>query len=162
MPEPHFISRELDRRIARAGQAIKQGSVNAAQANSALMPWAAAEAWIVGHGGRHAISPRDGISRADQLCPLADTIAELTRARDAVMISIDRDNRVDLGARFIGLTHALQDLHRLQTLRAAFAAGAGHRRTAAREPALPRPYPSLLADMFGPDGKPLPIERNAA
>ncbi len=166
MPDTPFITRELDRRIAMAARAIKQGSVNSVSANRALMPWAAAEAWIVGGPG-HGISPRDRQSRADDLCPLADTIAELTRARATVITRIEREGRVDLGTRFLGLTEALSALHRLQALRQAFRA---QRRASDHLPdagkmvrrSFPQPAPSLLADMFGPDGKPLPIDRRAA
>ena len=160
MPDAPFITRELDRRIAVAQQAIKQGRVNAIEANRALMPWAAAEAWIVGGPG-HGTSPRDRQSRADQLCPLADTIAELTRARDTVIAKLERDASAEMGERFLGLTHALADLHRLHALRQAFAT----RRPAPAPRFAPSPAnaaPSLLADMFGPDGKPLPIERKVA
>lgn len=161
-----FITRELDRRIAVAQQAIKQGRVNAIEANRALMPWAAAEAWIAGSPD-HGQSPRNPSIRADELCPLADTIAELTRARDTVIAKIEREATPELGERFLGLNDALRALHRLQALRQAFAA----RRSASQHiaptgnmhrPPLSEPAPSLLADMFGPDGKPLPIERKVA
>jgi hypothetical protein len=158
MPDAPFITRELDRRIAVAQQAIRQGRVNAIEANRALMPWAAAEAWIVGGPG-HGTSPRDRQSRADQLCPLADTIAELTRARDSLVAKLEREASPDLGARFLGLTDALRDLNRLQALRQAFAA---QRTAPAASPSFPTSAPSLLADMFGPNGKPLPIERRVA
>lgn len=161
MPDRPFICRELDHRIALAQRRIQEGQVNAVDANRALMPWAAAEAWIVGHKGQHAISPRDGISRADHLCPLADTIAELSRARDSIARQVEA-GQADKAARWLGIHNALRDLERLATLRAAFAAGTGHHAAPPRAPALPRQYPSLLADMFGPDGKPLPIESKAA
>lgn len=166
MPDTPFITRELDRRIAVAQQAIKQGRVNAIEANRALMPWAAAEAWIAG-APEHGRSPRNPKIRADELCPLADTIAELTRARDTTMAKLEREASPDLGTRFLGLTEALRALHRLQALRQAFAA----RRTASQHiaptgkmlrPPLPEPAPSLLADMFGSDGKPLPLQSKAA
>lgn len=159
MTDHPFISRELDHRIALAQRRIQQGQVNAVDANRALMPWAAAEAWIVGHQGRHAISPRDGISRADHLCPLADTIAELARARDSIARQVEAGQN-DKAVRWQGINAALRDLVRLANLRAAFAAGARQKPLPA--PSLPKPQPSLLADMFGPDGRPLPIERNAA
>lgn len=161
MPDRPFISRELDHRIALAQRRIQQGQVNAVDANRALMPWAAAEAWIVGHKGRHAVSPRDGISRADHLCPLANTIAELTRARDSIARQV-KAGQHDKAVRWQGIHNALRDLEHLAALRAAFAAGAGHHATPPRAPALPRQYPSLLADMFGPDGRPLPIQSKAA
>jgi hypothetical protein len=159
MPDRPFISRELDHRIALAQRRIQQGQVNAIDANRALMPWAAAEAWIVGHKGNHAVSPRDGISRADHLCPLADTIAELTRARDSIARQVEAGQH-DKAARWLGIHNALRDLERLATLRAAFAARPRQKPLPA--PSLPKPQPSLLADMFGPDGRPLPIERHAA
>jgi hypothetical protein len=159
MPDSPFISCELDHRIALAQQRMEQGQIQAGTANRALMPWAAAEAWIVGHKGHHAISPRDGISRADHLCPLADTIAELTRARDSIARQVEA-GQADKAERWHGIHNALRDLERLATLRAAFAAGARQKPLPA--PSLPKPQPSLLADMFGPDGRPLPIERNAA
>lgn len=165
MADRPFITRELDRRIAMAQQAIRQGRVNAASANRALMPWAAAEAWIAGQPD-HGTSPRDRQSRADHLCPLHDTIAELTRARDTLAGKIERDSRADLGERYVGLTCALRDLHRLHALRQAFAAQRPASAPAHTpiQPAtrLPQAQPSLLADMFGPDGKPLPIERKVA
>lgn len=158
MPDQPFITRELDRRIAVAQQAIKQGRVNSIEANRALMPWAAAEAWIAGSPD-HGRSPRNPNIRADELCPLADTIAELTRARDITMAKLEREASPDLCTRFLGLTDALRALHRLHALRQAFAA---RRAAPAPAPVLPAAAPSLLADMFGPDGKPLPIERRAA
>ncbi len=158
MPDTPFITRELDRRIAVAQQAIKQGRVNAIEANRALMPWAAAEAWIAG-APDHGRSPRNSNIRADELCPLADTIAELIRARDTTMAKLEREASAELGTRFLGLTEALRALHRLQALRQAFAA---RRPAPAPAPVFPAAAPSLLADMFGPDGKPLPIERRAA
>lgn len=163
MPDRPFITRELDRRIAVAQQAIKQGRVNAIEANRALMPWAAAEAWIAG-APEHGRSPRNPNIRANELCPLADTIAELTRARDAAMARLEREATPDLGARFLGLTDALRALHRLQALREAFRTRrpAPPPRAAMPALALPAAAPSLLADMFGPNGKPLPIERKVA
>ena len=161
-----FITRELDRRIAVAQRAIRQGRVNAIEANRALMPWAAAEAWIAG-APDHGRSPRNPKIRADELCPLADTIAEITRARDTTMAKLEREATAELGARFLGLTDALRALLRLQALRQAFAARRttpDHLPDAGRmvPPPLPAAAPSLLADMFGPDGKPLPIKRRAA
>lgn len=158
MPDAPFITRELDRRIAVAQRSIQQGRVNAIEANRALMPWAAAEAWIAGSPD-HGRSPRNPHIRADELCPLADTIAELTRARDTTMAKLEREATTELGIRFLGLTDALRALHRLQALRQAFAAQST---APAASPSFPTSAPSLLADMFGPDGKPLPIERKVA
>ncbi len=164
MPDRPFISIELDHRIALAQRRIGQGQANPVDANRALMPWAAAEAWIVGYRGCHAVSPRDGISRAGDLCPLPDTIAELARARDAIARQIEQGQRDKLH-RWRGIGRALRDLERLQDWRTAFRTlPAPQRNTpcAATKPALPPAAPSLLADMFGADGKPLPIERRAA
>lgn len=162
MPDRPFISIELDHRIALAQRRIGQGQANPVDANRALMPWAAAEAWIVGHKGCHAVSPRDGISRAGDLCPLADTIAELSRARDAIARQIEQGQH-DRLHRWRGICDALRDLERLQDWRTAFRT----RPTpevfpGTRKNSLPPAAPSLLADMFGADGKPLPIERKAA
>ena len=107
MPDAPFITRELDRRIATAQQAIRQGRVNAIEANRALMPWAAAEAWIAGHP-HHGISPRKPHLRADDICPLADSIAELQRALDTTAGKIAREDRTDLGPRFLGIAAALK------------------------------------------------------
>jgi hypothetical protein len=164
MTSPHFITRELDRRITLAKDAHSKGNLAALDANAALKPWAAAEAWIVGHQGQQALSPRDGYSRADDLCSLADTIAELTRARDNLARIVEAQGGLERAQRWIGLRAAVRDLERLRDLRTAFrqqrqtTAVAPAQRPAAK-PALP---PSLLADMFGADGQPLPIQRNAA
>lgn len=162
MPDPHFITRELDRRIALANSAHQQGNLDLRAANAALMPWAAAEAWIVGHQG-FAISPRDGINRAGDLCSLDDTIAELTRARDHLAKIIESQGRLDRLQRWMGLRAAVRDLERMRSLREGFRQmrQAPAPRPVA-SPTLPPAAPSLLADMFGPDGKPLPIDRRAA
>jgi len=160
MPDRHFISIELDRRIALARGAHKQGSVDARAANAALMPWAAAEAWLVGHQG-DAISPRDRQTPAGELCPLDATIGELTRARDTLARQIDTEGKADRMPRYIGLRDAVRRLTLMQLLREGY-----RQKPAAPVPmprtSLPSSQPSLLADMFGPDGKPLPLERNAA
>lgn len=160
MPDRPFISTELDRRIAVAKRARDAGHMDARAANRALMPWAAAEAWLVGHQG-DAISPRDGQTPAGELCPLDATIGELTRARDTLARQIDEEHKQDRMPRYIGLRDAVRRLSLMQLLREGFA-----RKPAATVPTtrttLPPSQPSLLADMFGPDGKPLPIERNAA
>lgn len=162
MPDRPFISTELDRRIAVAKRARDAGQMDARAANCALMPWAAAEAWLVGHQG-DAISPRDGQTPASELCPLEATIGELTRARDTLARQIDEEGKADRMPRYIGLRDAVRRLTLMQLLREGF-------RAALSPEVFPRPgknllppsQPSLLADMFGPDGKPLPIERNAA
>jgi hypothetical protein len=166
MPDPHFITTELDRRIALAQGAHKQGSVDARAANAALMPWAAAEAWLVGHQG-DAISPRDGISRPGDLCSLDDTIAELNRARDHVGNILESKGGIERLRRWIGLRSAVRDLERLRSLREGFrqmrqAPPATPAPMPSAKPPLPPAQPSLLADMFGADGKPLPINRRAA
>lgn len=155
-----FISTELDRRIAVMKRARDTGQMDARAANRALMPWAAAEAWLVGHQG-DAISPRDGQTPASELCPLDATIGELTRARDTLARQIDEERKQDRMPRYIGLRDAVRRLALMQLLREGY-----RQKPAAPVPtvksALPPSQPSLLADMFGPDGKPLPIERNAA
>jgi len=160
MPDRAFISTELDRRIAVAQRARDAGQMDARAANRALMPWAAAEAWLVGHRG-DAISPRDGQTPAGELCPLDATIGELTRARDTLARQIDEEGKHDRMPRYIGLRDAVRRLALMQLLREGY-----RQKPAAPVPmprnALPSSQPSLLADMFGPDGKPLPIERNAA
>ena len=167
MPDRPFISMELDRRIAVAQAALDARRIEARAGNAALMPWAAAEAWIAGHNGQHGISPRPPHHSAADLCPLDDTIAELTRARDSLARQIDQQRALDKLPRWRGLCEAVRRLTFMQALRAGFRQQrpapdhfAGARKMV---PAiLPPSQPSLLADMFGPDGKPLPIERNAA
>ncbi len=155
-----FISTELDRRIAVAQRARDVGQMDARAANRALMPWAAAEAWLVGHQG-DAISPRDGQTPAGELCPLDATIGELTRARDTLARQIDEERKQDRMPRYIGLRDAVLRLTMMHMLREGYS-----QKPAAPVPmphtTLPPSQPSLLADMFGPDGKPLPIERTAA
>lgn len=160
MPDRPFISIELDRRIAVAKRAREAGQMDARAAHRALMPWAAAEAWLVGHQG-DAISPRDGQTPAGELCPLDATIGEITRARDTLARQIEEERKQDRMPRYIGLREAVRRLALMHAVRDGFA-----RKQAAPAPivkaALPPPQPSLLADMFGPDGNPLPLERNAA
>lgn len=171
MTDRPFISIELDRRIAVAQRARDAGQRDARGANRALMPWAAAEAWIAGHDGQHGISPRPPHHSASDLCPLDATIAELTRARDSLAQKIEQQASAtpepDRIARWHGIADALRSLHRLHALREAFrqkSTAPDHFSTARKiaTPSLPPAQPSLLADMFGPDGMPLPIERNAA
>jgi hypothetical protein len=165
MPDRPFISTELDRRIAVMKRARDAGQMDARAANRALMPWAAAEAWLVGHQG-DAISPRDGQTPAGELCPLDATIGELTRARDTLARQIDEERKADRMPRYIGLRDAVRRLTLMQLLREGFrqkpAPPVPMPRTAQSSNILAPSQPSLLADMFGPDGKPLPIERNAA
>lgn len=166
MPDRPFISTELDRRIAVAKRAREAGQMDARAANRALMPWAAAEAWLIGHRG-DAISPRDGITPAGELCPLDATIGELTRARDTLARQIDEERKQDRMPRYIGLRDAVRRLALMHALREGFARkpeAPDHFRGAPKmvQPSLPPAQPSLLADMFGPDGNPLPLERNAA
>lgn len=166
MPDRPFISIELDRRIAVAQRARQAGQMDARAANRALMPWAAAEAWLAGHQG-DAISPRDGKTPAGDLCPLDATIGELTRARDTVARQIDEEGKQDRLPRYIGLRDAVRRLALMHALREGFGrkpAAPDHFADAKKmvRPALPPAQPSLLADMFGPDGAPLPLERNAA
>lgn len=172
MPDRPFISIELDRRIAVAQRARQVGQMDARAANRALMPWAAAEAWLVGHQG-DAISPRDGQTPAGELCPLDATISELTRARDTVARQIDEDGprpsqeTSDRMPRYIGLRDAVRRLALMQLLREGYRqkpAAPDHFATARKiaTPPLPPAQPSLLADMFGPDGAPLPVQQQAA
>lgn len=160
MTDRPFISIELDRRIAVAKRAHQAGQMDAHAANRALMPWAAAEAWLVGHRG-DAISPRDGQTPAGDLCPLDATLGELTRARDSLARQIEQQRAVDKLPRWHGLCDAVRRLTFMQGLRKGY-----RQKPAAPAPmprnTLPPSHPSLLADMFGPDGRPLPIERNAA
>jgi hypothetical protein len=163
VPDRPFISRELDRRIASAQAAIEAGKTDQATANAGLMPWAAAEAWLVGEP--FGISPRDGLSRAADLCPIDDAIAAIASARDTIERTIARHSRDDLREHWQGLCDAIRRLERQRdgqaAIRALGNAGAGEP-AAERKGALPCMAPSKLADMFDANGDPIALPSQQA
>lgn len=164
MPDRPFISRELDRRIASAQAAIAAGRIAPETAEANLNPWAAAEAWLVGHPFP-GTSPRDGETRAADICPIERTVEVLTRARDRLAAEIQGKGRDDLQAHWRDMAEAVRLLERQRNCMAAWRAMAIDPRATAmpiEKGKLPPVGPSLLADMFDHNGNPLPIERHAA
>lgn len=163
MPDRPFITRELDRRIASAQAAIEAGKADPEAANAALMPWAAAEAWLV--GDPFGVSPRDGLSRSADLCPIEDSIAAISSARDTIERTIAQHGRDDLRDHWQGLCDAISRLERQRDGQAAFRAlaKAGEGQPAAgRKGALPPMAPSKLADMFDANGDPIRLPSRQA
>jgi hypothetical protein len=163
MPDRPFISRELDRRIASAQAAIEAGKTDQATANAGLMPWAAAEAWLVGEP--FGISPRDDLSRSADLCPIDDAIAAIASARDTIERTIAQHGRNDLREHWQGLCDAIRRLERQRDGHAAFRAlgkTVAGETAAGRKGALPPMAPSKLADMFDANGDPIPLPSRQA
>lgn len=164
MNDRPFITRELDRRIASAQAAIAAGRIAPETAESNLKPWAAAEAWLAGHPFP-GTSPRDGETRAADICPIERTVEALTRARDRLAVEIQGKVRDDLQAHWRDMAEAVRLLERQRD-------GMAEWRAMAIDPrAAPSPIdkgklspggPSLLADMFDADGNPLPLQSQQA
>lgn len=164
MPDRPFISRELDRRIASANAAIAAGRIDPETAEANLKPWAAAEAWLAGHPFP-GTSPRNGETRAADICPIDRAVEALTRARDRLAAEIQGKGRDDLQAHWRDMAEAVRLLERQRDGMAAWRAMAIDPRAAATpidKGKLPPVGPSLLADMFDADGKPLPLQSQQA
>lgn len=151
-----FISRELDRRIASAEAAIAAGRIDPETAEANIAPWVAAEAWLAGHPVP-GTSPRNGDTRAADICPIDRTLETVTRARDAVETEIQRKGREDLLEHWRELSKVVRQLERQRAGMAAWQAMAAGQ--PAKPPiataALPPAAPSLLADMFDANGDPI-------
>ena len=163
MPDRPFISRELDRRIAGAEAAIAAGRIDPETAQANLATWAAAEAWLAGHPVP-GTSPRNGDTRAADICPIDLTLGAVTRARDAVETEIQRKGREDLLEHWRELSKAVHQLERQRDGMAAWHAMAAGQSDAASlgKLALPPAAPSLLADMFDANGDPIALPTQQA
>jgi hypothetical protein len=163
MTDRPFISREFDRRIASAEAAIAAGRIDPETAEANLAPWAATEAWLAGHPVP-GTSPRNGDTRAADICPIDRTVEVVTRARDAIAAEIQNKGREELLEHWRGLSKAVRQLERQRDGMAAWQAMAADQAGAASiaGPALPPAAPSLLADMFDADGKPIPLPSRQA
>lgn len=160
MADRPFISRELDRRIASADAGITTGKIDTQTAEANLKPWAAAEAWLAGHP-YPGISPRDAQSWASDLCPIEDSVAALTRARDRLAAEIQGKGRDDLQGHWRDMAQAVRVLERQRDGMAAWRAAAQPSPPAV-DVCFPRTQSSLLADMFDANGDPLPINSQQA
>lgn len=163
MADRPFISRELDRRIASAEAAIAAGKIDPSTAEANLAPWAAAEAWLAGHPVP-GTSPRNGDTRAADICPIDRTVAVVTRARDAIATEIQNKGREDLLEHWQSLSKAVRQLERQRDGMAAWQAKTADQAGTPfiAEPALPPAAPSLLADMFDANGDPIPLPSRQA
>lgn len=163
MPDRPFISRELDRRIAIAEAAIAAGRIDPETAEANLAPWAAAEAWLAGHPVP-GTSPRNGDTRAADICRIDRTVEAVTRARDAIELEIQRKGREDLLEHWRALSKAVRQLEVQRDGMAAWQAMAAGQSDAPSigMPALPPAVPSLLADMFDANGDPIPLPSRQA
>ncbi len=153
-----FISRELDRRIASAETAIAAGRIDPETAEANLAPWAAAEAWLAGHPAP-GTSPRNGDTRATDICAIDRTVDVVTRARDAIETEIQRKGREDLLEHWRELSKAVHQLERQRDGMVAWQAMEAGQSAAASSGnlALPPAAPSLLADMFDANGDPIAL-----
>lgn len=158
-----FISRELDRRIASAEVAIAAGRIDPETAEANLAPWAAAEAWLAGHPVP-GTSPRNGDTRAADICPIDRTVEAVARARDAIEAEIQRKGREDLLDHWRELSKAARQLERQRDGMAAWQANSTGQSSAPPigKPALPPLAPSKLADMFDANGDPIPLPSQQA
>lgn len=162
MPNRPFISRELDRRIASAGAAIAAGNIDPEIAEENLKPWAAAEAWLAGHPFP-GTSPRNGETRAADICSIERALEALTRARDRLVAEIEGKGRADLQVHWRDMAEAARMLERQRDGMAAWHTAAGPTPPpAAVDVPFPQTQPSLLADMFDGDGNPLPLNSHKA
>lgn len=163
MPDRPFISRELDRRIDSAESAIAAGSIDPETAEANLAPWAAAEAWLAGHPVP-GTSPRNGDTRAADICCIDRAVEVVTRARNAIAAEIQNKGREDLLDHWRGLSNAVRQLERQRDGMAAWQAKAADQAGTPliAEPALPPAAPSLLADMFDANGDPIPLPSRQA
>ena len=163
MPDRAFISRELDRRIASAEAAIAAGRIEPETAKANLAPWAAAEAWLAGHPVP-GTSPRNGDTRAADICPIDRTLETVTRARDAIGSEIQRNGRKDLLQHWRELSKAARQLERQRDGMAAWQAMAAGQtaKPPIGKPALPPMVPSKFADMFDANGDPIPLPSQQA
>lgn len=163
MADRPFISRELDRRIASAEAAIAAGRIDPETAEANLAPWAAAEAWLAGHPVP-GTSPRNGDTRAADICPIDRTLEAVTRARDAIGAEIQRKGREDLLEHWRELSKAVRQLERQRDGMAAWQGMAAGQPVMPQigKPALPPMAPSLLADMFDANGDPIPLPSQQA
>jgi hypothetical protein len=163
MPDRPFISRELDRRIASAEAALAAGRIDPDTAEANLGPWAAAEAWLAGHPVP-GTSPRNGDTRAADICPIDRTVEVVVRARDAIAAEIQHKGREDLLEHWRELSMAVRQLERQRHGIAAWQAKAAAQpgTPSIAEPALPPAAPSLLADMFDANGDPIPLPSRQA
>lgn len=165
MSDRPFISRELDRRIASAQAAINTGRIEPETAEANLKPWTAAEAWLAGHP-IPGTSPRDGETRAADICPIERTVDALIRARDRLASEIQGNGRDDLQAHWRDMAEAVRLLERQRDGMAAWKAKAiehtGDVNDMIRKPVVTPAAPSLLADMFDANGNPLPLQSRQA
>lgn len=164
MPDRPFISRELDRRIASANAAIATGRIDPETAEANLKPWTAAEAWLAGHPFP-GTSPRNGETRAADICQIERAVEALTRASDRLATEIQGKGRDDLQAHWRDMAEAVRLLERQRNGMAAWRAMAiepGAAYASMDKGKLPPAAPSLLADMFDADGKPLPLQSQQA
>lgn len=163
MTDRPFISRELDRRIASAEAAVTEGRIDLATAEVKLAPWAAAEAWLAGHPVP-GTSPRNGETRASDICPIDQTVESLNCARDAIAAQIQNKGREDLLDHWQGLSNAVRQLERQRDGMAAWQAMAVSQPATPLigKPALPPMAPSKLADMFDANGDPIPLPSQQA
>ncbi|WP_446654753.1 hypothetical protein [Blastomonas sp.] len=163
MADRPFISRELDRRIASAEAAIAAGRIDPETAEANIAPWAAAEAWLAGHPVP-GTSPRNGDTRAADICPIDRTLETVTRARDAVETEIQRKGREDLLEHWRELSKVVRQLERQRAGMAAWQAMAAGQtaKPPIGKPALLPMAPSKLADMFDANGDPIPLPSQQA
>lgn len=163
MSDRPFISRELDRRIASAEAAIAAGRIDPETAEANLAPWAAAEAWLAGHPVP-STSPRNGDTRAADICPIDRTVEAVTRARDAIETEIQRKGREELLEHWRQLSKAVRQLERQRDGMAAWQAMAHGQpgKPPIGKPALRPMAPSKLADMFDDNGDPIPLTSQQA
>lgn len=163
MADRPFISRELDRRIASAEAAIATGRIDPDTAEANLAPWAAAEAWLAGHPVP-GTSPRNGDSRAADICPIDRTLEAVTRARDAIETEIQRKGREDLLDHWRQLSNAVRQLERQRDGMAAWRKSTQSLDDNAKGYAkMHTPSaPSKLADMFDANGDPVPLPSQQA
>jgi len=158
-----FISRELDRRTASTKAAIAAGRIDLETAEANLAPWAAAEAWLAGHPVP-GTSPRNGDTRAADICCIDRTVDVVTRARNAIAAEIQNKGREDLLEHWRGLSMAVRQLERQRGGMAAWQAKAADQAgtPSIAEPARPQAAPSKLADMFDANGDPIPLPSRQA
>jgi hypothetical protein len=163
MPDRPFISRELDRRIASAEAAIAAGRIDPETAEANLAPWAAAEAWLAGHPVP-GTSPRNGDTRAADICPIDRTVEVVTRAHDTIAAEIQNKGREDLLDHWRGLSKAVRQLERQRDGMAAWQKLTQSRDDDAKGYAqMHTPFaPSKLADMFDANGDPIPLPSQQA
>jgi len=155
-----FISRELDRRIASADAAMAAGKIDPGTAEANLKPWAAAEAWLAGYPFP-GTSPRNGETRAADICSIELALEPLTRARDRLVAEIEGQGRDDLQGHWRDMAEAVRLIERQRDGMAAWDTAAKSMPAAVVVP-FPQIKSSLLANMFDADGNPLPLNSKQA